>query len=152
MLLQPHDTISVASNMDHEKILEPTFEPHSSRAEFLLSKNCTPTLLTVPSTEEGFVRQYRLSCNKGSLCKWFLLQILGNVKYYRCSKCDYICRKLHLKFQSYVKVKDGQVITDLETVEHHPNCHPIPALQAIAKDIDRYNLYHIKKIVLGSVV
>uniref|UniRef100_A0A914BWU2 RYYR-CCHC domain-containing protein n=1 Tax=Acrobeloides nanus TaxID=290746 RepID=A0A914BWU2_9BILA len=131
--LSPHQANDTISTVDHEKFLDPSLQPETStRAEFLLSKNCTPTLLTVPCSN-GYVRQYRLSCDK------------GQIKYYRCSRCDYICRKLHLKLRSYVKVKNGQVITDLETVEHHPSCLPIPALQAIAKDIDRKCRLRVKK-------
>jgi hypothetical protein len=93
-------------------------------AELMLSKNCTQTLLTVP-VADGYVRQFRLSCNK------------GGTKYYRCSRCDYFSRKHRLKLQSYIKVVADQVLTNLNDVAHHPQCRPIPAMNAIAKDVDR---------------
>ncbi len=92
--------------------------------EECLSKRLTGGILTVP-IGDGEVREYRLTKQSRD----------GATKYYRCSKCSSLHRKLKTGILAKVIVKNG--VVPLEQPQHHPDCHPIRETKAIATQIDR---------------
>jgi hypothetical protein len=75
--------------------------------EECLSKRLTGGILTVP-IGNGEVREYRLTKRSRD----------GATKYYRCSKCSSLHRKLKTGILATVIVKNG--VVPLEQPQHHP--------------------------------
>ena len=92
--------------------------------EECLSKRLTGGILTVP-VSNGEVREYRLTKQNRD----------GSTKYYRCSKCSSLHRKLNTGILAKVTVQNG--VVPLEQPQHHPDCHPMRETKALAVQIDR---------------
>uniref|UniRef100_A0A914VSZ6 RYYR-CCHC domain-containing protein n=1 Tax=Plectus sambesii TaxID=2011161 RepID=A0A914VSZ6_9BILA len=100
-------------------VVEPTMEE-------ALSKRLSNNILTVP-IGDGFVRQYCLTKQNHD----------GSVKYYRCSRCEGLHRKLNTGIHPKLQVRNGLISVQQVHQPHHPDCHPIKEVKALAMEIDR---------------
>ena len=76
---------------------------------------------------DGLVRQFCLTKQNED----------GTVKYYRCSKCSSLHRKWNTDILPKLHVRNGLVAVDELHQPHHPDCHPMNEMQALATEIDR---------------
>ncbi|VDM50556.1 unnamed protein product [Toxocara canis] len=91
-----------------------------------MSRCLQSTVLTIPEGN-GLVRQYMQ--NRTGHEK-------DDVRYFRCSRCATIHRRMRTNILPKIKVKFGVIVGD-RFPKHHPLCRPITRAEANVREIDR---------------